>query len=180
MAIAFRRGERRKKEDRTMAEKILVPLGKRDRIDEVIPYLEKVAQTDTRIIFLIRHPVNGFKWLQAYCGIMQCSLDNALMLRKMMESYSVKTRRRLTEQKVFQTCQALHRLTVKTVVEVYSGNLKNTLNGYLRSGDIELVIMRPRIELRTTTWIKKIFARWSGFKRPSVPPVLLLHPGAQS
>src|SRR5919197_3816010 len=155
MAIAFRRGERRAKEDRTMAEKILVPLGKRDRIDEVIPYLEKVAQTDTRIIFLIRHPVNGFKWLQAYCGIMQCSLDNALMLRKMMESYSVKTRRRLAEQKVFQTCQALHRLAVKTVVEVYSGDLKNTLNGYLRSGDIELVIMRPRIEFRTTTWIQK-------------------------
>jgi len=112
-----------------MAEKILVPLGKHDRIDEVIPYLEKVAQTDTRVVFLIHHPVSGFKWLQAYCGIMQCGLDNALMLRKMMESYSVKTRRQLAEQKVFQTCEALHRLGVKTAVEVYSGGLKKTLNG---------------------------------------------------
>jgi hypothetical protein len=161
-----------------MAEKILVPLGNRDRIDEVIPYLEKLAQTETRVVFLIHHPVSGFKWLQAYCGIMQCGLDNALMLRKMMESYSVKTRRQLAEQKVFQTCEALHRLGVKTAVEVYSGGLKKTLNGYVRNGDVDLVIMRPRVELRITRSIKKTFARWSGFKRPSVPPVLLLHPGA--
>jgi hypothetical protein len=33
-----------KKEDRTMAEKILVPLNRHDRVEEVIPYIEKVTQ----------------------------------------------------------------------------------------------------------------------------------------
>jgi len=162
-----------------MAEKILVPLKRYDRVEEVIPYIEKITQPGTSVVFLIHHPVSSFKWLQAYCGIMQCGLDNALMLRKMVESYAVKARRQLAQQKVFQTCEALHRLGVKTAVEVYSGSLKKTLNGYVRNGDVDLVIMRPRVELRITRSIKKIFARWSGFKRPSVPPVLLLHPGAQ-
>ena len=109
-----------------MAEKILVPLKRHDRVEEVIPYIERVTRPGVSVVFLLHHPVNGLKWLQAYCGIMQCGLDNALMLRKMLESYSVKTRRQLAQQKVFQTCQALHRLGVKTAVEVYSGNLTKT------------------------------------------------------
>jgi hypothetical protein len=166
------------KEDRTMAAKILVPLTKGDRIEEIIPYLEKVAQTDTRVVFLIHHQESGFKWLQAYCGVMECGLDKALMLRKMIESYSVKTRRQLAAQKVFQTCQSLHQLGVKTAVELYSGSTQRILNGYARNGNADLVIMRPRAEFQITRAIKKAFARWTGFQRPSIPPVLLLHPGA--
>lgn len=162
-----------------MAEKILVPLKRHDRVEEVVPYIERVTRPGMGVVFLIHHPVSGLKWLQAYCGIMECGLDNALMLRKMMESYAVKTRRQLAEQKVFQTCQGLHRLGVKTAVEVYSGSLKKTLNGYVGDRDVDLVIMRPRVELRMTRAIKNIFTRWSGLKRPSVPPVLLLRPGAQ-
>ncbi len=161
-----------------MAEKILVPLRKGDRIDEVIPYLEKVAQTDTLVVFLIHHRECAFRWLEAYCGIMEGGLDNALMLRRMIESYSIKTRRQLAEQKVFQTCQALHRLGVKTAVELYSGGVKKILNGYVSKGDVDLVIMRPKTEFQIIRAIKKALARWSGLERPSVPPVLLLHPGA--
>ena len=161
-----------------MAEKILVPLKKHDRVAEVIPYIERVARPGTSVVFLIHHPVSGFKWLQAYCGIMECGLDKALMLRRMIESYSVKARRQLAEQKVFQTCEALHRLGVKAAVELYSGSEKTIFNGYIRKGDVDLVIMRPQTQFQITRAIKKVFARWSGFKRPSVSPVLLLHPGA--
>ena len=125
-----------------MAEKILVPLKRHDRVEEVIPYIERVTRPGVSVVFLLYHPVNGLKWLQAYCGIMQCGLDNALMLRKMVESYSVKTRRQLAQQKVFQTCQALHRLGVKTAVEVYSGNLTKNLKSYLSEGDADVILMR--------------------------------------
>ncbi len=160
-----------------MAEKILVPLTKGDRIEELIPYLEKVSQKNTQVIFLIQHRERAFIWLEAYCGIMQRGLDSALMLRKLIESYSVKTRGQLAKQKVFQTCQALHRLGVKTAVEMYSGGVSNFLNGYMRSGHPDLVVMRPKAEFQITRAIKKAFARWGGFKGPSIPPVLLLHPG---
>ena len=161
-----------------MSKKILVPLKKHDRIEEIVPYLEEVTQPGTNVVFLIHYPVNGFKWLQAYCGIMQCGLDNALMLRKMVESYSVKTRRQLAQQKVFQTCQTLHRLGVKTTVEVYSGRIKN-LRSYVRNGDAQLVLMRSGMGQRIRSFLRGTVSICGLFKRPSASSVLLLHPGAQ-
>ena len=52
--------------------KILVPLKKHDRIEEIVPFIEKVAEPGAGVVFLVHHPVSGFKWLQAYCGIAQC------------------------------------------------------------------------------------------------------------
>jgi hypothetical protein len=159
-----------------MAEKILVALSKHDRMDEVIPYLEKVAQTDTRVVFLIHHPVGGFKWLQAYCGLMECGLDNALMLRRMMECYSIKTRRQLAEQKVFQTCQALHRLGVKTAVEIYSGSLKRTLKNYESKGDSQLVLVRSGMGQGIRTFLRRALSVCGLFQPPASQSVLLLYP----
>ena len=140
-----------------MAEKILVPLKRHDRVEDVIPYLERVTQPGMTVVFLVHHPVNGLKWLQAYCGIAQCGLDNALMLRKMVESYSVKTRRQLAQQKVFQTCQALHRLEVETAVEVYSGSLTKSLRSYTSNGDGQLVLMPSGIGQRIGTLLRGIY-----------------------
>ena len=49
-----------------MTEELLVPLKKHDRIDDLIPYIEKVIQPGVTVVFLVHHPVNGLKWLQAY------------------------------------------------------------------------------------------------------------------
>src|SRR5262249_1327477 len=80
---------------------------------EVVPYIEKVTQPGTSVVFLIHHPVNSFKWLQAYCGVMGCGLERTVAIRRMVESYSVKMRTQLAQQKVFHTCEALHKLGVQ-------------------------------------------------------------------
>jgi 23S rRNA C2498 (ribose-2'-O)-methylase RlmM len=69
-----------------MAAQILVPLKKHDRIEEIVPYIEKVTEPGASVVFLVHHPVNGFKWLQAYCRIAQCGLEKTLTMRRMMES----------------------------------------------------------------------------------------------
>jgi hypothetical protein len=43
-----------------MAEKILVPLKRHDRVEEMIPYIEKVTQPGTSVVFLVHHPASGF------------------------------------------------------------------------------------------------------------------------
>jgi hypothetical protein len=159
-----------------MAQKIVVPLRRHDRVEDVIPYLERVTQRGMKVVFLIHHPVNGLKWLQAYCGIMECGLDSALMLRKMVESYSVKTRRQLAQQKVFQTCQALHRLEVETAVEVYSGSLTKSLRSYTSNGDGQLVLMPSGIGQRIGTLLRRTVSVCGLFQTPASPSVLLLYP----
>jgi hypothetical protein len=84
-----------RKEDKTMAEKILVALKRHDRVEEVVPYIERVTQPGASVVFLIHHPVNSLKWLQAYCGIMECGLEKTIAMRRMVESYSMKMRRQL-------------------------------------------------------------------------------------
>src|SRR5438128_12655067 len=109
-----------------MAEKILVPLERHDRVEEVIPYIEKVTRPGASVVFLIHHPVNSLKWLQAYCGIMECGLEKTIAMRRMVESCSMKMRRQLAEHKVFNPCEAVHRLGAKVGVEIYSGILRDT------------------------------------------------------
>jgi hypothetical protein len=159
-----------------MAEKILIPLRRRDRVEEVIPYIERVTRPGVSVVFLLHHPVNGLKWLQAYCGIMQCGLDNALMLRKMIESYSVKTRRQLAQQKVFQTCQALNRLGVKTAVEVYSGNLTKNLKSCLGKGDANLILVRSGMGQGIRSFLRWTLSACGLFRPRASQSVLHLYP----
>ena len=44
-----------------MAIKILVPLRKHDRLEEIVPYMEEMAEPGASVVFLIRHPVSDFK-----------------------------------------------------------------------------------------------------------------------
>jgi nucleotide-binding universal stress UspA family protein len=166
-----------RKEKKTMAQKILVPLRRYDRIEEIVPYLEEVTQPGMSIVFFIQHSVNGFKWLQAYCAIMECGTRNSVALTRMAESYSVETRRHLAEQRVFQTCKDLQRLGVKVAVEVYSGSRRKALRTYVRSEKVDLIVMRSGIALRFMRVLQRSISFWSAFGRAAFPPGFLRHPG---
>ena len=159
-----------------MAEKILVPLKRHDRVEEVVPYIEKVTQPGTSVVFLIHHPVNSLKWLQAYCGIMGCGLERTVAIRRMVESYSMKMRSQLAHQKVFHTCEALHRLGVKMAVEIYTGSLRKTLRGYVLGGDVDLIVMRPGIEHRIMNFLQGMVSIPNMIRQTALSPVFVLSP----
>jgi len=159
-----------------MAEKILVPLNRHDRVEEVIPYIEKVTQPGMSVVFLIHHPVNSLKWLQAYCGIMQCGLEKTMAIRRMVESYSAKMRGQLAQRKVFQTCEALHKLGVKVAVEIYAGSLSKTLRSYVLGGDVGLIVIRPGIGYRIMNFLQGIVSIRAMIRRTAFSPVFVLNP----
>jgi hypothetical protein len=43
-----------------MAREILLLLNRNDRVEDVIPSLEELAQPGTKVVFLIPYPVNDF------------------------------------------------------------------------------------------------------------------------
>ena len=159
-----------------MAEKILVPLKKHDPIEEIVPYVEKVAKSGASVVFLVHHPVSGFRWLQAYCGIAEGGLEKCLAVRQMIESYSPKTRRQLAQRRVFQTCEALHGMGLNITVEVYTGSLRKTLKSYANNGIAQLLIMRPGIGQRIMSALHGAVSISSVFSR-SFSSTLLLHAG---
>ncbi len=161
-----------------MAEKILVPLNRGDRIEEIVPCLDKVSKPGMTIVFLIHHPVNGFKWLQAYSAIAECGLEKTLTIRRMAESYSITMRRQLAQDKVFHTCEVLQRIGAKVTVDVYTGSLRKALRGHVNTVDGHLVIMRPGLAQRITSFLRGTVSISNMFKRP--PSVVLLYSSAES
>ena len=160
-----------------MPAKILVPLKRFDRIEEIVPYIEKLAEPGVSVVFLVHHPVNGFKWLQAYCGIAQCGLEKALAVRRMMESYSLKTCTQLAQRRVFQTCEALHDMGLNITVDVYTGSLRKTLKSYVKNGDAQLLVMRPGIGQWIVSVLHGAVSVRNVFSRSITSSTLLLHAG---
>ena len=149
-----------------MATKILVPLRKHDRLKEIVPYIEEVAEPGASVVFLIRHPVSGFKWLQAYAAISQCGSETALAIRRMAESYSRRMRTQLARQKVFSACEALHRLGVTVTVDIYAGSLSKTLSSYVSHEDVQFVVMQPGIGQRIASYLQGMVSIQSIFRHP--------------
>jgi hypothetical protein len=149
-----------------MATKILVPLKKHDRLDEIVPYIEEVAEPGASVVFLVRHPVSGFKWLQAYAAISQCGIETALAIRRMAESYSRRMRMQLARQRVFCTCETLHRLGVTVTVDIYASSLSKALSSYVSHGDVQFVVMQPGIGQRIASYLQGIVSIRSIFRHP--------------
>jgi len=160
-----------------MNTKLLVPLKRADRLEEIVPYIEKVARPGASVVFLVRHPVGGLKWLQAYCGIAQCGLEKSLAVRRMIESYSLKMRRQLFERRVFQTCGALHDMGLNIAVDVYADSLRKALRSYANRGDAPLVIMQPGIGQRIVSFLQGAVSIRRMLENPLSSSVMLFHAG---
>ena len=160
-----------------MAAKILVPVKRHDLVEEIVPYIERVAEPGASVVFLVHHPVRAFKWLQAYCGIAQCGLEKTLAVRRMIESYSLKTRMQLAQHRVFQTCEALHEMGLNITVDVYTGSLRRTLKSYANNGDAQLLVMQPGIGQRIVSVLRGAGSVSSVFSRSLSSSTLLLHTG---
>jgi len=157
--------------------KILVPLKKHDRIEEIVPFIEKVAEPGAGVVFLVHHPVSGFKWLQAYCGIAQCGLEKTHAVRRMMESYSLNTRMQLAQRRVFKTCEALYEAGLNISVDVYSGSLRKALKNYANKGDAQLIVMRPGVGQRIMSVLHGAGSVSSVFSRSFSSSLLRFHFG---
>ena len=154
-----------------MRKKILEPLGQNDRIEEMIPYIEKVARPGMKVAFLVRYPVDGIRWQTEAFGIMA-----ALRARELVNHYSWEENLQRAKRKVAPACEVLYPKGVDVAVDVYTGSLKKTVRSHTLNGDVYLIMTRAGIG----DWIARIFdgtnSVFKFFKRPSFSPVMLINP----
>jgi len=162
-----------------MAGKILVALKRNDRLEEVIPYIEKVAQPGMKFVFLIQYPLIGaFEWLRDRMRG-EFPEEAAWAEKKIFARYSgEEEERRLAEHKIFLAQQALRKRGVEIVVDVYTGPLRKAVDSYRRQGDLQLIMMRMGSVLRIQSFLHGAIPLLGIFRRPSFSHMLLLHPGA--
>ena len=158
-----------------MAREILVPLKRHDRIEEIVPYIEKIAQPGMKVVFLIRYPVEPWLWFRDHWVTMESPREAMLEGRKIQERYSWDVQRRLAEQRVIIARQALHEKGVEIAVDVYTGSLRRVLGGYTCNGDVQWIMMGAGSGFPVRRLLHGMIPPFGWFKRPSFSPVLLLH-----
>lgn len=161
-----------------MAGQILFALKRNDRLEQIIPYIEKIAQPGMRVVFLIHYPANGsFEWLRDHWVTSEFSEEAKLAGEKIRETYSLEEQRRLAEQKVFLAQEALRKRGVEIAVDVYTGRLRRAVESYTRNGDVYWIMMRVGTGLGMMKFLHRTIPFFRLFQHPSFSPMLLLRPG---
>jgi hypothetical protein len=170
-----------------MARQILVALKSEDRLSQMIPYLEKIAQPGMKVVFLIRFsPPTASKTLPHDSIELECPEESAFFEKELDKprftgeniggTQAMEEQRLAVEHKVFLALEALRKRGIELTVDVYTGSLRRALKSYTRKGDVHLIVMRARRELMMMDFLRKAFPVFGLFKRPTFAPILVLHP----
>ncbi len=153
-----------------MSKKILVPVAQRDEIEEMIPYIEKVARSGTKVLFLMRYPARGIKW-----PTREPDTESASELQELLGRYSWEANLRRAEAEVAYAVKAFGEKGIEAAVDVYAGSLKEAVRSHTVSGDVLLLPMRVAIRQRMAAFLRNLLFRPLRGSTPS--PALLIHIG---
>jgi len=160
-----------------MSKQILVSLKKNDRLEQVIPYLEKIAQPGMRVVFLMRYPVDGgFEWLRDHWVTTESVEEARRAGEKIRNTYWLEEQGRLAEHKVFLAQETLRKKGVEIAADVYVGSLRRAVKNYSLKGDVHLIMMRPRTGLAMMKLLHKTVPIFGLFYQSGFSSMLLLHP----
>jgi hypothetical protein len=159
-----------------MAGQILVALKRDDRVEEIIPYLEKLTKPGMRIVFLVRYPVDGFEWMQAHVTMMETGMQTTCIAAEAAARYSMERQRRLAMERLLPISKRLR--GVEITVDIHAGPLRKVLRRYSLHENVHLIMMRAGREPLPLRLLNLAISRFGLFTRPSLSPMLLLHPGA--
>jgi hypothetical protein len=104
--------------------RILVPLRRDDRIEDVVPYLEQIARPGCKVTLLVHYSVEGLDWFQGQA----------------MPSV-VEEERLVAEKNTFLSLETLRERDVTVTLDIYAGPLKKVVKQYALRGDIDLVMI---------------------------------------
>jgi hypothetical protein len=161
-----------------MGGQILVALKDDDRLEEIIPYIERIAQPGMKVVYLIRHSVIAdLKTVQdAWMG--REFLEEPSSIQKKIEKDSLEEEQaRLSQHKVFLAQEALRKKGIEMVADVYRGRLKKVVERYLRKGDVKFILTRARGLVHNIGFLQETLSLLGLFKRPMPSPMVLVHPG---
>jgi hypothetical protein len=104
--------------------RILVPLRRDDRIEDVVPYLEQIARPGCKVTLLIHYSVEGLDWFQ----------DKSI-------SSVVEEQKLVAKKNTFLALEPLRERGVTVALDIYAGPLRKVVKQYALRGDIDLVMI---------------------------------------
>ena len=151
-----------------MGKYILVPLNPIDPVEEIMPRIEKVAQGEMTVIFLVPYRRNGLfeeRRLKADLSAKGLATDPDALMRHQYEQQM-----RFADEKISVAREALNGRGVKVLAYVYMNRLRPLLKRYKRNGGVYRVLIRQRKPIWINGSLRGIAAFFSLFKRCDFSP----------
>ena len=130
-----------------LADQILVPFNSNLQLEDIISFIEEAAKPGTRVVFLVRYPVDPWVWFRDHWVTTESSRNAMLAGAKVTEKYSWEGQTALAEEMVAPWRHVLQKIGVKVSVEVYTGSLSSVVANRSREDGISLVMRdHPRYQ----------------------------------
>jgi hypothetical protein len=167
---------RLKKEEKAMSKEILVNFKSYDRVEDILPCLERVAQPGTKVTFLVRYPVDGIISIRSNEVFGRAAA--LAETRRLGKYYSWEENQKRAEWKVSPARETLERKGAEVAVDLYAGSLKQAIKSHVPEGGENLVMTRAGIGHWIASFLNGANPALRLFGRPSLSPVLLIQPRA--
>lgn len=166
-----------------MARQILVALKSEDRLGQMIPYIEEIAQPGMKVVFLIGFHPGAASKAPRYDSLALNCLEDVQFAADLEKpgspnenvSGSMEEPSLSTEHKVFLALEALHKRGVEIAVDVYAGSLKRVVKNYINKGNVHFIMKRVGKGSAIMQFVRRAFPFFGSFNRRTFSPVILLH-----
>jgi hypothetical protein len=159
-----------------MPGQIFVPLGKRDRIEEIIPYLDVLARPSMQVVVLTPYR-EKVSWMKVQLTAMQTGTKAITTITALTANASRQAHLRSVEERIHRGRQELQKKGMTVVIHCYSGPLRNAIAN-LRDADNKMIVL-----LSEHTIIDKFVARarnfFGQFGTDDAAPILFFRPRRQ-
>jgi hypothetical protein len=157
-----------------MPDEIVVILKRRDRIEEILPYITKLARPVMRVLFLVPYPVDSGSYLRDHWITTESKSQAKAAGTKLIRRYAWDVQREIAERKLAAAEEALRRLQIEVDVELYTGGLKRAAKTCKEKNGDQLIMASVAGD---TLW-ERLAAKIPGLRpaqRRRFSPVMLMH-----
>jgi hypothetical protein len=160
-----------------MASQLLVPLRGSDRIEHLLPYIEKVLRPGLNVTFLIHYSHPAFHELIGQLLVIHTAITPSRLPGQFNDEI-VQQHMLAAVQKVASAGLALRNKGVEVSVTVFAGSFRKIVREYAARGDVHLVLMPHSRAEWLPRPLRKLVSRFHFLKPQTLAPVLLLHPSS--
>ena len=170
-----------------MAPEILVALKSEDRLSQMIPYIEQIAQPGMRVVLLIRcipQPASKPSWHDTI--ELECPQDSGFFEGEPKKSRStgeniratesIEVQRLSAEHEVFLVLEAMLKRGIEIAVDVYTGSLRRAVKSYMRKGNVHSLVKRMGKIRVMIEFVRRTFPGLGAFNKQTFSPILVFHP----
>jgi hypothetical protein len=158
-------------EEMGMADKFLVPIKAGDRIEEIVPVLEKIAGPGTKVTFLFSYPVDTWTWLRDHWIVTESTAKAVAEGKRLLARYAWEEQKRAAERRIASAREKLGKIGVETVLAL-GGSLSGAVRDYLLNSDFQLILLSTANGNATIELARLFLLLFQRVKRSGIPPIL--------